>query len=137
MKPFRIVVVCATLFAAFCISAREPLFAGGARTGPVKREPPTDVLSGRVLDSAGVPIAGALVEATSLATDVVLTARTDAWGRYKIVFRYGIGDYLLAARHIGMAPGQLMLRRTSESECLGGDILLAPIPLKVTKAISS
>ncbi len=136
MTPSRNLAVCATLFAAFWIAAPAPLHAVGI-DAPGKKAPPTDSLSGRVIDVAGAPVAGALVEATSLATDVVLAARTDAWGRYKIVFRYGIGDYLLAARHIGMAPAQIMVRRRNDAECLQGNILLTPIPLKVGKPMTS
>src|SRR5258705_12400329 len=46
----------------------------------------TDILTGTVTDENGTPIAGAIVEALSLETQITRRTTTDARGRYTILF---------------------------------------------------
>ena len=63
----------------------------------------TDVLTGVVKDDRGQPVAEAVIEATSLETQVTRTAKTDLRGRYTLLFPDGGGQYRLTPRHSGKA----------------------------------
>ena len=49
----------------------------------------TDIITGLVVDEQDQPIEGAQVDATSLETEITRSARTDAEGRYTILFPDG------------------------------------------------
>ncbi len=78
----------------------------------------TDILTGVVTDAAGAPLAGAVVEAQSLETEITRRVRTDGRGRYTILFPDGGGAYQMTARYLGMRPEQVTLQRFADEDRL-------------------
>lgn len=78
----------------------------------------TDILTGVVTDQAGNPMAQVVVEATSVETEIVRGARTDARGRYTILFPDGGGQYRLTFRGIGFAPITRVVVRYADEDRL-------------------
>lgn len=60
----------------------------------------TDVITGTVTGEEGHPLAEASVEATSVETQIMRTVRTDARGRYTILFPDGGGQYQIGRAHV-------------------------------------
>src|SRR5438445_5269800 len=84
----------------------------------------TDVLTGVVKDETGQPVADAVVEATSLETQVTRTTKTDARGRYTLLFPDGGGQYRLIVRSIGKTPVMRTIGRTSDEDRLVTNVTL-------------
>src|SRR3989441_840470 len=82
----------------------------------------TDIITvtGTGLDSQ--PLAGAVVQATSLETQVSRQHVTDSRGRFTIVFPDGGGRYELTARFIGLAPVQITVARQTDEDRLEANI---------------
>ncbi len=95
----------------------------------------TDVLTGVVRDESGQPIAEAVVEATSLETQVIRTARTDARGRYMILFPDGGGQYRLIVRAIGWTPIMRTIGRTSDEDRLVTNVTLGQTPTRLQDVV--
>jgi hypothetical protein len=91
----------------------------------------TDVLTGVVRDDAGQPVAEAVVEATSLETQVTRTGKTDARGRYTILFPDGGGQYRLIVRAIGKTPVMRTIGRTADEDRLVTNITLGQVPTRL------
>ncbi len=87
--------------------------AAGAQVGAT-----TDILTGIVTDQAGAPVAQVVVEATSVETEIIRGARTDARGRYTILFPDGGGQYRLTFRGIGFTPVTHLVVRYSDEDRL-------------------
>ena len=85
----------------------------------------TDILTGVVRGPDGQPIQGATVVATSFQNQLQREARTNARGRYTIVFPDGGGQYRLDVRFIGLAPAQLILMRQADEDELVADVTLS------------
>lgn len=79
----------------------------------------TDILTGVVTDENGAPLAGAIVEALSLETQITRRTNTDARGRCTILFPDGGGQYQLTARYLGRQPQQTTLQRYAVNERFG------------------
>ncbi len=92
----------------------------------------TDIITGTVTGPDSQPLAGAVVQAISLETQISRQRTTDARGRFTIVFPDGGGQYQLIARYIGMAPTRLTIARQADEDRLVADIRLglAAIPLE-------
>jgi Carboxypeptidase regulatory-like domain len=92
----------------------------------------TDILTGTVRGPDGEPLAGAVVEATSVETGVSRHRTSDAQGRYTIVFPDGGGQYELTARFIGMAPVHVSVARQADEDRIVADIRmgLRAVPLE-------
>ena len=84
LRPFR--------FAALSVRVTFLLALLGVAPASAQVGTTTDVLTGLVRDSTGKPIVGAVVEATSLETQVVRTTKTDPRGRYTLLFPDGGGQ---------------------------------------------
>lgn len=93
--------------------------AAGAQVGAT-----TDILTGVVTDQAGAPMAQIVVEATSVETEIVRGARTDARGRYTILFPDGGGQYRLTFRGIGFTPVTRLVVRYADEDRLVTNIQL-------------
>jgi len=85
----------------------------------------TDIITGTVRATNGEPIKDATVEVTSLETDVTRRARTNAQGRYTILFPDGGGEYRVTIRAIGLAPASSELRRIADEDRLVADATLS------------
>ena len=93
----------------------------------------TDVISGRVTDLNGRPIADALVGATAPGSSVTRTFSTDPDGRYKIYFPGTPSQYSLQVKRMGFAPVQRTItRHTREPEHMIVDIQLGGAPLALS-----
>lgn len=93
----------------------------------------TDVISGRVTDLNGRPIADALVGATAPGSSVTRTYNTDPDGRYKIYFPGTPSQYSLQVKRMGFAPVQRTItRHTREPEHMTVDIQLGGAPLALS-----
>ena len=95
----------------------------------------TDVLTGIVRDSAGQPVADAIVEATSLETQVVRTTKTDPRGRYTLLFPDGGGQYRLIVRAIGKTPVMRTVARTADEDRLVTNITLGAPPTRLQDVV--
>ena len=90
-----------------------PRLAASAQIGAT-----TDIITGTVKAENGQPIRDATVEVTSLETTVTRRARTNAQGRYTILFPDGGGEYRVVIRAIGLAPATSELRRIADEDRL-------------------
>ena len=77
---------------------------------------PTDILTGRVTDLAGRPVAEAQIEVLSLGSNVTRSQLTDSTGRYRISFPEHSPRYQVTARRIGFAPVQRTIYRGSTQD---------------------
>src|SRR5438046_2643916 len=80
------------------------------------------VLTGTVLGPASQPLAGALVQAVSVESQISRHATTDARGRFTIVFPDGGGQYDLTIRFIGMAPANVSVARQGDEDRLVANV---------------
>jgi hypothetical protein len=92
-----------------------------------------DILTGRVTDLTGKPVADAQVAATSLGSGLTRTHTTDAEGRYKVFFPEMAPKYVVQAKRMGFAPVQRTItRHTSGPEQMTIDLQLGGVPLALS-----
>lgn len=92
-----------------------------------------DILSGRVTDLTGKPIADAQVDVTSLRSGLARSNATDANGRYRIFFPETPTHYKLEVKRMGFAPTQrTVARRTKGPEEMVIDLQLGGAPLALS-----
>ncbi|HVH10459.1 MAG TPA: TonB-dependent receptor [Gemmatimonadales bacterium] len=99
-----------------CCALVGLLAALGPRASTAQVGATTDIITGTVMGPDSQPLAGAVVVATSLETRVSRQRKTDAQGRYTIVFPDGGGRYELTARFIGMAATQVTVARQVDED---------------------
>lgn len=98
----------------------------------------TDLLSGTITDSAGGPVAEAVVEAVSLETGISRTGQTDGRGRYRILFPDGGGRYQLYVRAIGLSPVRTTVERQGDDDRLVANIrLVGANPAKMEELVAT
>ncbi len=96
-------------------------------------KPRADVLTGRVTDLTGQPIADAQVGATSLGSGLTRSYTTDMEGRYKIFFPETASQYVLQVKRMGFPPmRRTVTRRTKEPEQMTIDMQLGAAPLALS-----
>jgi hypothetical protein len=102
----------------------------------------TDILTGVVTGEDGQPLPDVTVEAYSLETQVTRRARTDARGRFTILFPDGGGQYRMTARAIGMTPRIEVVQRHADEDRLvwnprlsGGVVRLDAIDVRAGAAM--
>jgi len=91
----------------------------------------TDILTGTVTNTAGAPIPGATVEAKSFDTQITRRARTNAEGRYTILFPDGGGQYQLTVKFLGMAPATLNVTHVADEDRLVTNVRLSENPTEI------
>lgn len=117
MKP-----IVTVLLGLGLVSARTPA-----------QEPRSDIITGRVTDLNGRPVADAVVGATSPGSSITRTYNTDAEGRYKIYFPGTPSQYSLQVKRMGFAPVQRTInRRTNAPEQMTVDLQLGGTPLALS-----
>jgi hypothetical protein len=107
----------------------------GVFSAPIKAQTDgnTDVISGRVSDLDGRPIADAVVGATASGSGVTRTSNTDADGSYRIYFAGTAPRYSLQVKRIGFAPVQRTItRHTAAAEHMTVDVQLGGTPLALS-----
>jgi len=93
----------------------------------------SDVLTGRVTDYNGRPIADAQVGVTAIGSGLTRSKSTDADGRYKIYFPETAPRYLLQVKRMGFSPVQRnVTRRTKGPEWMTIDMQLGGAPLALS-----
>ena len=97
-----------------------PLARSDAQVGST-----TDILTGVVTNTTGIPIPGATVEAKSTDTQITRRATTKADGRYTILFPDGGGQYTLTVRFLGMAPATLNIAHVADEDRLVTNVKLS------------
>jgi hypothetical protein len=93
----------------------------------------SDVLSGRVTDLAGRPVANAQIGVTSARTGETRSQITDDDGRYKIFFPETAPSYNLMAKRMGFSPVQRTITRKTEGpEEMTVDLQFGGTPLALS-----
>jgi hypothetical protein len=94
---------------------------------------PGDVLTGRITDLGGRPVAEAQVEVVSLKSSLTRTRLTDSAGRYRIVFPEHAPLYQVTARKLGFTPVQRTIKRgTTVDEVFIADMQFAGAPVALS-----
>jgi hypothetical protein len=89
------------------------LYLLSAAPATLRAQQRNDILTGRVTDLTGKPVADAQVGATSLKTGVIRSQGTDADGRYRIYFPETAPKYALSVKRIGFTPVQRTIARST------------------------
>lgn len=110
----------ALVSAAFLLASAAIAVPAGAQIGSS-----TDIITGVVVNSEGQPVEDATIEAYSLETQVTRRARTDARGRFVILFPDGGGQYRMTARAIGLAPRIEVIQRHADEDRLVWNVRLS------------
>lgn len=106
-----------------------------AGSRPAAAQGGTDILTGVVTNEQGQPVAEAIVEALSLESGVSRTARTDARGRYTILFPDGGGQYRFTVRFIGMVPIQRTIVRQGDEDRLVTNFRMSTTPQRLEDVV--
>ncbi len=95
--------------------------------------PGSDVLSGRVTDLTGRPVANAQIGVTSARTGATRSQTTDDNGRYKIYFPERALTYTLMAKRMGFSPVERTITRRSDGpEEMTVDLQFGGTPLALS-----
>jgi hypothetical protein len=109
---------------ALCLATAAVQAQTGARN---------DVLTGRITDLTGKPLADAQVGATSLSSGRTRSSTTEADGRYKIFFPETPPQYMLQVKRMGFTPVQrTVTRHTKDAEQMTIDMQLGGTPLALS-----
>lgn len=91
----------------------------------------TDIVTGIVRREANTPVEGAQVEVTSLETNITRRARTNAQGRFTVLFPDGGGQYRVHVRALGLAPQEVLVTRQSDEDRLVAEIHMTATPTQI------
>ncbi len=127
IPPSRALASRTTLLRALLLAALISSFASSVLA---QQTVTSATLGGRVEDSAGAALAGALVTVTNLDTNQTQTATSDAEGRYRFAY-LPAGPYELSAEHAGFDPLRQRLTLTL------GQALDVPLKLSVAGVTGS
>ena len=79
----------------------------------------TDIITGTVIRAeTNTPLEGAAVEVTSIESNVTRRARTNASGKFTVLFPDGGGQYRVITRSLGLAPSTVMVARQADEDRL-------------------
>lgn len=92
----------------------------------------TDILTGRVTGPDGKPRANVEVDALSAETGITRKKRTDADGRYTILFPDGGGQYRMQFKAVGFEPVTRNVARQADEDRLIIDIQLGVVPTQLS-----
>ncbi|HTE47592.1 MAG TPA: carboxypeptidase-like regulatory domain-containing protein [Gemmatimonadaceae bacterium] len=122
MSLSRVVVALAALFVLAAL-----------RPAAIRAQDP-DIIRGRVTGPDSLPVEGAAVSVTAIASGVNKTARTDKDGRFTVTFPSADGDYWVAIQSIGLAARRFEIKRLADEDVLIADVRLAK-PLTILGAV--
>ncbi len=91
----------------------------------------TDIITGIVTNESGQPLADAVVTILSIETQVTRSTKTNARGRYTILFPDGSGQYRLTVRFIGMVPVQRTIVRQADEDRIVANVKLSSTPVQL------
>ena len=109
-----------TLFRRFSLLALTAL-AVCSRPAHAQVGATTDIITGTVVGPDGKPIAGAIVEVTSVETEVTRRKTTNDQGKYTLLFPDGGGQYRITVKHIGMLPVTFAVAKQADEDRLVAD----------------
>jgi len=92
----------------------------------------TDILTGRVIGPDGKPREDVEVSALSAETGITRKKRTDADGRYTILFPDGGGQYRMQFKAIGFEPITRNVARQADEDRLVTDVQLGSLPTQLS-----
>ncbi|HEX4936342.1 MAG TPA: carboxypeptidase-like regulatory domain-containing protein, partial [Gemmatimonadaceae bacterium] len=89
----------------------------------------TDIITGTVVRAeTNTPLEGATVEVMSVETNVTRRARTNAQGKFTVLFPDGGGQYRITTRSLGLAPATVMVARQADEDRLVVNIRMTTNP---------
>ncbi|HEY7567102.1 MAG TPA: carboxypeptidase regulatory-like domain-containing protein [Gemmatimonadaceae bacterium] len=91
----------------------------------------TDIVTGIVRRETNTPVEGAQVEVTSLETTITRRARTNAQGRFTVLFPDGGGQYRVRVRALGLAPQEVLVTRQSDEDRLVAEVHMTSTPTQI------
>lgn len=91
----------------------------------------TDIITGTITGPDHRPLAEAMVQVTSLETQVSRERSTDPRGHFTIVFPDGGGQYQLLVRMLGMSPVHQLLVRQADEDRLVATIQMNPVGVEI------
>lgn len=113
------------LLRAACLAAL--LLSSAARPAVAQIGTTTEIIVGRVTGPDSLPIVGARVEVTSIATGAVRRTTTRGDGRFSLLFRDGGAQYRLTVTAIGRSPASLVVARRPDDDRLVAEVRLNPV----------
>ena len=113
-----------TFVAALAMSA--VLTAADAQIGSS-----TDIVTGIVRREGNTPVEGAQVEVTSIETNITRRARTNAQGKFTVLFPDGGGQYRVRVRALGLAPQEVLVTRQSDEDRLVAEVHMTSTPTQI------
>jgi len=84
----------------------------------------TDIITGVVKNPSGVPVENAQIEVQSTETQVTRRQRTNAQGKYTVLFPDGGGTYRLTVRFIGFQPTVITVTRNGDDDRIVRNVTL-------------
>ena len=96
-----------------------------------------DIIVGKVTDAAGKPVAGAVVEAFSIETEVTRRQTTNDKGTYQIIFQDGTGQYRISVKAIGKTPQIYNVARQSDDDRIVLNIKLGEKPVQLNDLVAN
>ncbi len=91
----------------------------------------TDIITGVVTNESGQPLADAVITILSVETQVTRSTKTNARGRFTILFPDGSGQYRLTVRFIGMVPVQRTIVRQADEDRIVANVKLSSTPVQL------
>jgi carboxypeptidase family protein len=116
------------LLVAIALVAVHPLHAQGGSL---------DIIVGTVTDASGKPVAGAVVEAFSIETEVTRKNTTNEKGQYRIIFQDGTGQYRISVKAIGKNPQIFNVARQSDDDRIVLDVKLGEKPVTLNDLVAT
>ncbi len=103
----------------------------GARAAHAQIGSSTDIVTGVVRREANVFVEGAQVEVTSIESNITRRARTNAQGRFTVLFPDGGGQYRVRVRALGLAPQEVLVTRQSDEDRLVAEVQMTSTPTQI------
>ena len=104
---------------------------------PLHAQGSLDIIVGKVTDATGKPVAGAVVEAFSIETEVTRRATTNDKGTYQIIFQDGTGQYRISVKAIGKTPQIYNVARQSDDDRIVLNIKLGEKPVQLNDLVAT
>lgn len=111
--------------------AVRPLHAQGGNS--------VDIIVGTVTDATGKPVAGAVVEAFSIETEVTRTSRTNDKGQFRIIIDAsgGLSQYRISIKAIGKNPAIYNVVRQSDDDRIVLNVNLGETAVKLQDLVAN
>ncbi|MEO5799761.1 MAG: TonB-dependent receptor [Gemmatimonadales bacterium] len=112
------------------------LLAVAARPASAQTGSSVDVITGTITDATAKPVAGAIIEAYSIESQVTKKTTSNDKGRYTIFFNDGTGQYRVTVRQIGKQPFIQNVSRQSDDDRIILNVKLGEKPVVLAEITS-